>query len=226
VLHDDIEDADLPWFVPEQLSAYSGAANIGDHGPIPQVGAKVWVWFKSDDQYHGTYGGGVATTTNQVPEFAGKNSTKVNMPGGQQYDYQANYPSPNGSVDGSGSFTGSDEHTDIVSDIHVTATGKAIDGKGNLAYDVNGGATTSNPNAKSIYPTGASIRIFGNLTLYVSGSLSLGVVGSANVNVLGTLNINAGQININNESPNVPTQTAPTPRPRPNPMVNKNDENY
>lgn len=226
VLHDDIEDADLPWFVPEQLSAYSGAANIGDHGPIPQVGAKVWVQFKDKSQYHGTYGGGVATTTNQIPEFAGKTDTPVALPGGTQYNYKTNYPSANGGVDGSGSFSGSDEKTDVVSDIHVSGTGHAVDGKGNMAADVNGGVTTSNQNAQAKFPTGGSFRIFGNMTLYVSGKLSIGVAGGADISVLGTLNIRAGQVNINDQAPVVPAQTAPTPRPRPDPMLKPNDTNY
>ena len=225
-LHYEIADADLPWFSPNQLAAYSGAANVGDHGPIPQVGTKIWVEFDDASQYHGTYGGGVTTTTNQIPEFTASGNG-VTLPGGSSYDFHQNYPASNGSVDGSGSISGSDEHTDTVTNIHVSGTGHAIDGKGNVSHVVNGNATRSdNPNASSLFSKGLTSAIFGGMTLYVSGNLSVSVGGNADIECSGTINMNASQVNINNSSPSVTAPSAPTPRSRPNPTITPNDEKY
>lgn len=189
VLHDDIADEDLPWFSPNQLSAYSGSANIGDHGPIPQKGAKIWISFNDRSQYHGVYGGGVTTTSNIIPEFAKSNSTPTTLPGGTQYNFGSNYPSSNGGVDGSGSINASDEKTDTIADIHVSATGRAVDGKGNVSEVINGDVNTGNSNASKLFPTGYNLAVFGNWTVFVSGNVSIAARGNTTIQTNGNTTI-------------------------------------
>ena len=194
-LHDEIVDADLPWFVPDQMSASSGAANIGDHGPIPPVGTKVWVQFGPDGtQYHGTYGGGVATTQNQIPEFASASSdgTPITSAGNVKYDYSKNYPQASGSVDPSGTARAHDSKTDTYSHTHPSGTGSTTDGKGNHAFTVNGDANRSdNANASKLLPKGGTYAVFGDCTLYVSGNLTISAGGNVTINSLGSVVVSA-----------------------------------
>jgi Type VI secretion system/phage-baseplate injector OB domain len=191
-LHDDIADTDLPWFTPYQLAAFSGNANVGDHGPIPQVGTKVWVKFTDNSQYHGVYGGGVANSQNQVPEFAGQTKAPVSLPGGIPWDFSKNYPWSHGRIDDSGHAKTHDMFTDIISKLHVSATGHAIDGKGNFSADINGNVNRpDNPNAKSLFPTGGSVRVFGNLTLYVSGNINISAIGNTAITSNGSTTIDS-----------------------------------
>jgi hypothetical protein len=167
-LHDDIEDADLPWFTTGGQSPYSGGADIGNHGPIPPNGTKTWIRFEDDSQYHGQYLAGVATTDNQIPEFVdpqGKDKDDQADPGNDgdnsstgpddkvkdednptiygKEDYRKDYPQAHGSVDESGNFTGHSMKTDFHETYHVSGTSKAIDGKGNMQVNINGNADRS-----------------------------------------------------------------------------------
>lgn len=253
-LHDEIADEDLPWFGPSQLSAFSGSENIGNHGPVPEVGSKVWINFGDDSQYHGTYGGGVAQTTNQIPEFT--NGQKVTLPNGPQYDFSQNYPLPHGMVDTSGSFHGNDTMTDVRTDFHVSGTGHAVDGKGNMSTLVNGDVKRpDNPNAQKVLPTGWSVAVFGNWTVYVSGTITINSIGNVtvatngdldlsaqgniniaakggiNIGASGAINIESGSlVDINTNSASTPSavsaQTAPASRTRPNVTLQANDETY
>lgn len=251
-LHDDTPDEDLPWFSPEQLSAYSGAADIGHHGPVPQVGTKVWIKFGDDSQYHGTYGGGVANKPNQIPQFTGQGKP-VKLPDGTPYNFATNYPAVNGHVNGSGTFRGIDETTDVTHHNHVSGTAIATDGKGNVSHVVNGDAPRpDNPNAKKIFGKGYSMVVFGDINMYASGKIIITSIGdcdistngsanivsqgTCNVTSAGTLNLSGNQINIesgsgvdiNSTSPQsattVTAKSAPQPLSRPNNQFTANDD--
>jgi hypothetical protein len=273
VLHDEIADADLPWFSPNQLSSSSGAASIGDHGPIPPIGTKVWVHFNDPSQYHGIYGGGVANVSTQIPEFvAGAGSagssgsggddslsegmkfstesssssgTPVYLPLNIPWDFSTNYPNSYGGIDLTGSFDGNDNTADIQTHSlhHVTATMSYVDGKGNWAGQISGDTPRpDNPNAKKIFPTGGTLAVFGDCTLYVSGNLSIsvdgdcslavkgnftvGVKGNTDLECSGTITINSSQINLNNASPSPISSTAIAKAPartRPVPVAPSGD---
>jgi hypothetical protein len=189
-LHKDIEDKDLPKFSPEQMAPFSGAANIGAHGPIPPKGTKVWVKFGDASQYHGTYGGAVINSGTQIPEFAGDKDTPVNLPGGSQYNFKDSYPEANGVIDQSGNLSATDTKTDVTVQQHVSGTSTAIDGKGNFSAVVNGNAERKdNENAKGIFPPGGTIAIFGNLTLHVSGKINVSCSGDTSITTTGKTSI-------------------------------------
>ena len=225
-LHDQIADEDLPWFVPEQMSSSSGAADIGDHGPIPPKGTKVWVMFAEDgSQYHGTYGGGVATTQNQIPEFT--KGQQQQLPNGPKYDFTQNYPASTGLVNQSGNFHAVDQKTDVHTNIHVAGTGSATDGRGNHSFYVNGDADRSdNPDAKKVLPTGGTYTIKGNCSLTVTGDLNVTVGGNVNISGGGTVTINGGKVEINSGSPGAASSGAAPQRQRPKPQLQAIDETY
>ena len=217
-LHDDIADEDLPWFSPNQLSSYSGSVNIGDHGPIPKKGTKVWVYFNDSSQYHGVYGGAAVSTQNQLSEFAGEKTGTTTLANGANYDFKQNYPNSDGGIDSSGSFSGHDDTTDLEHHQHVSGTGYSVDGKGNYYANINGNTTRSdNENATSKFPLGGTIVIQGNLTLFVSGNVTINCSGNASIVAGGTVDVScrgkltvktADQIDITSMSTNKPINIA------------------
>lgn len=182
-LHDNTSDADLPYFAPASLPSYSGASDMGHHGPIPPNGSKVWVEYEGDTQYHGVYLGAVQTDSNRIPEFTGKGR------------YAKSYPQVAGSVDASGSLHAEDHKVDSREFTHVSGTASHVDGKGNVMHVVNGDAKTGNDDASKLFPTGFNAVVFGGLNLWVSGpivvnsksAVTLAVVGDVNVSSKGNL---------------------------------------
>lgn len=181
-LHDEIKDEDLPWFSPGNLPSYSGGANVGDHGPIPPVGSKVWVEFEGDTQYHGVYTGAVQAKTNKISDFTGKGK------------YAKSYPNAAGGVDRSGSLAAADHVRDWKEETHVSGTSTQVDGKGNVMAVVNGDAERKdNDKAEKQFPKGFNTVIFGNLNIHVSGDINASCTGKANVTSAGDANVSAKQ---------------------------------
>jgi hypothetical protein len=225
-LHDEIADEDLPWHVPSQMSPYSGAANIGDHGPIPPKGTKIWVNFDDASQYHGAYGGAAINTQNKLPEFTQKQSTggttqdfnqagsadpanttsfdfesagaagqagsgtDTILPDASKYPFYQNYPDSHGHINETGSIHAKDQKTDLQTDMHVTSTGHAIDGKGNVVESVNGDTDRpDNPDAKKLFGTGKTTIIKGNWTIYVTGNVDINSSGNTTIKTTGETSI-------------------------------------
>jgi hypothetical protein len=239
-LHEGIPDDKLPWFAAGDLPSYSGSADLGNHGPLPPVGSKVWVTFDDDTQYHGTYHGAVVNSKNQIPEFTGKDSI-----------YGPDYPQAYGSVDESGNLSGTSTIRDTKAFTHVSGTGHEIDGRGNFSAVINGDAERNdNPKAQKKYPKGGTFAIFGDMTLYVSGEITIQCKGDANINANGDVSVSSkgtmylsATTAIKMDAPqitsrvaitlgsgkavtNVGDKTPPTPRQRPTPSVNADIDTY
>lgn len=181
-LHDNVKDEDLPWLLPGNLPSYSGGANVGDHGPVPPNGSKVWVEFEGDTQYHGVYTGAVQAKTNKISDFTNKGK------------YAKNYPAASGGVDQSGSLTAKDHVKDTSEETHVAGTTTQTDGKGNVMSVVNGDAERKdNPKAEKQFPKGFSTVIFGNLNIHVQGDINASCSGKANVTAGADANVSAKQ---------------------------------
>lgn len=179
-LHDDIkDDDDLPWFSTGNLPSYSGSSNIGDHGPIPPIGTKVWVSFSDDTQYHGHYIGAVQNEKTKIPEFTDKKS-----------EYSQSYPHAHGSVDQSGTFHAVDTKRDVREHTHVTGTAHHIDGKGNVNVVINGDVERKdNKDAAKKFAKGLTMAVFGDISLYVSGNIKFEVKGDTEIVTKGKTNI-------------------------------------
>ena len=209
-LDDGVPDSDLAWYTPGAADSYSGGSDVGSHGPIPPIGARLYVTHEDDTRYHGQYHGGVAHTDNQIAEFTkpqgssgtdastdadansttGDQATDLQQP--QGYDFTKNYPAPYGSINSSGDFHGHDPKTDYTEHTAVSGTGWSRDGKGNLKFIVNGNASTGNKNADASIPEGLSASVFGNGTLYLSKGMTLTVTGDGTIHAGGNLTIQAG----------------------------------
>lgn len=249
-LHDDIPDDKLPYFSAGNTSPYSGAANMGDHGPIPPQGSKVWISFGDSSQYHGLYHGGVQTTENKVPEFTDKG------------EFGSDYGHVYGGVNSSGTLSATNTNTDAHMWEHVSGTSYHVDGKGNTNVVVSGNAANPNVNAghastvraqrygASSGSGGLNTAVFGALNIYVSGVVNIGCGGNATIAANGKATLSAkgdlaivsgGALTLVGSSikssvdivtgasgtpATVAAQTAPAVRSRPNPVVKKDSMGY
>jgi hypothetical protein len=160
------------------MPSYSGSQNVGDHGPIPPVGTKVWVEFEDDTQYFGHYLGAVQNDKTKIPEFTDKGK------------YAESYPQAYGSVDESGTLRASDNKRDWEEWTHVTGTNWQVDGMGNTSVTVNSlEKRQDNKEAKKQFSKGFSMSVFGDVTLYVKGKLSITVKGNIGITTKGDTSI-------------------------------------
>ncbi len=126
----------------------------------------------------------------QLPGWAFGSSCKTGSSGGA---YEKSYPQAWGKVDPSGNFWGVDNKTDCIERTHCGRGTYQIDGEGNVYFLVNGGTKTQgSQDAKSKWPKGFTMVVFGDHTLYVDGNFTASVGGDLSVVAKGKANVASG----------------------------------
>ena len=201
-LHRNVSDNALPWCLPF-TALLSSNVQIGQMGPIPTLGSRVYMTYIDDSLYFPVYFGGVVAEDRKLDDFTGEDSSLTE-----------DYPNVYGWIDRSGNRFVVNTVKHHLEFTHISGTRINIDGKGYTQIDIADrevdGSIDHNTKGLTINIKGhlnvnveedMNIKVGGNLTYDVTGNTKIKSNGFTNIDSTNNINVRGSQVHLNSSSP-------------------------
>ena len=224
-IHRQVPDEQLPWCLP-LANLFGSNAGIGQMGPIPTKGSRVYISYLDDSPYFPVYIGGTVSIDRRLKDFTDDEHDDDGL--------AADYPNVYGVIDRSGNRWYFNTETDIFEFKHVSGSVLSIDGDGRVRFRIADQAV--GPNARQKWNPGIEFQVQGDYVVKATRDIIFQAGGRFEAHAQGASKIHSGgnmdaaapriDLNTNSPSPLAPDIEAPVARKRPTEEPLENELEY